>query len=145
MRLMYLAHPVAADEEHTIREHAELAATYLRAVARGLTGTGWSVVAPWLGTLWAMGMTEPDVQTRVHVLRVCAEQVRRCDALLLCGHRMSYGMWDEHAAARYAGVPMLGLVGRSPQVTADAVRRVVTHWGDAVPSSCGTPACQEAG
>lgn len=105
--LWYLAHPFASDETHTADEN--LGDTL--GILHILSAIGMKVIAPWVGPCLYYG-EEADKLLVEHMLRVDCEVVRRCDGLVLSGHRLSAGMRMEMEAARSADLPIIDLIAK---------------------------------
>ena len=132
-RVVYLACPVAATPE-TIRreiadsdgwydpdaEQAEVAAAFavvganLRRAGRWLwwlrCHTAWSVCAPWIPAVQASIDHGADEATeRARGLADDRAVLERCDAIVLCGGRVSAGMAIERAHAEAHGLAVIDL------------------------------------
>jgi hypothetical protein len=102
MRLLYLAHPVAGD----IPANAARAKRWLRWLSSQRYPED-AVIAPWLLEVELAGYVEHD---REAALQRDQLVVSRCDAIVLCGGRLSIGMAREAAAAADAGVEITSLL-----------------------------------
>lgn len=96
----YLAHPVSGETSP----------------ARALRWLAWAaaqtpdvaVIAPWLAHICA-GADDSDPAMRARYLEHDLRVVRRCDAIILCGGRVSSGMQLEMTEAIAVGVRVLDL------------------------------------
>ena len=138
-RVVYLACPVAATPE-TIRreiadsdgwydpdaEQAEVAAAFavvganLRRAGRWLwwlrCHTAWSVCAPWIPAVQASIDHGADEATeRARGLADDRAVLERCDAIVLCGGRVSAGMAIERAHAEAHGLAVIDLSMCGPE------------------------------
>lgn len=120
MNLIYLAHAVRPIGRETVRENIESALFYLRATNDALIGAGIDahVIAPWIANVEAWDYTEPPAIVEAAILANLAV-VARCDAILLCGDRLSAGMEAELLKAREAGLIAWDGIKTPPRQLAD--------------------------
>lgn len=110
MGVAYLAHPVSGEPGPA------RALRWLRWLAAQAPDT--AVIAPWLAHICA-GADDADPAQRARHLEHDMRVVRRCDAIVLCGGRISSGMHAEMTEASGVGVVVLDL----------------THLGDEPPEA----------
>ena len=96
MRVVYMAHPVSGDVEGNLLR-AERWMVWLQAVA---FAPGHAVIAPWLHELRVLRLSDQEPEARELALRRCEAVAALCDAVVLCGGRISEGMGREARAAR---------------------------------------------
>ena len=104
MLLFFMAHPVGgAIAENLARSKRWLA--YLFHEYREIV-----VVAPWLLDLDVLPLDDSKPEERERGLRRNMVSLQRCDGIILCGGRLSYGMAREREAARLAGLDEIDLI-----------------------------------
>lgn len=92
MKLWYLAHPVAGDEHRTLEENLE----HVLLVQKILWYEGIKAINPWYTYVRNFGQLSP--QAVGPFLEMDIEVVKRCDGLVLAGHKLSRGMQFEYNA-----------------------------------------------
>lgn len=111
--VVYLAHPVGAPTVDGI--HANLARArrwywWLR------QQTDWSISISWMAEVLAcLEAGAVETEERVRGLANCTAQVERCDAIVLCGGRVSAGMAIERDHAIANGVRVIDLTNRGEE------------------------------
>ena len=91
--IAYLAHPVGGDVENNIAR----AKRWLHWLSRQAPQA--AVIAPWIANIEA-GEDDNDPIQRTRGLAKAALVASRCDAIILCGGRVSSGMAIERQAAQ---------------------------------------------
>jgi len=123
--IVYLAHPVAptqeqilqsisggelwppsaSHEEYIVEMNLQSARSWLR---WPVTSTDWAVSMPWMPYVQALG--EDGGAMRARGLRDDCLMASRCDAIVLCGGRISSGMAMERDAVQKAGKAVVSLI-----------------------------------
>lgn len=98
--VIYFAHPVSGETSPA------RALRWLRWVAAQAPGA--AIIAPWLAHICS-GADDADPEQRARHLEHDMRVVRRCDAIVLCGGRISSGMQLEMTEALGVGVVVLDL------------------------------------
>jgi hypothetical protein len=138
--VVYLAHPVAPTEEEVERElaylvtyapfAAEMTAEALREMARRraidinihsalewlqwlVENTDWAICAPWIPYVNQIGDDGGELRER-GLVDNCAI-AERCDAIALCGGRVTDGAGRERGAVTRAGGAVLDLTPLGPR------------------------------
>lgn len=114
-RLIYLAHAYGGEYANLARAKRWLHWALLRAIV----DNGF-VIAPWITICEVLPRHDskhaaPEItKVRDFMLKGDCETVRRCDALWLCGTRISAGMALEEKAAYEVGIPVIRFVETEP-------------------------------
>lgn len=103
IEVIYLMHPVGGDPSG----NAKKAKRWLKWLAKG--NSRYTFIAPWIPFVEDLN---PDEETigREQGLRDCFRAVRRSDAGVMVGGRMSSGMTQEHDLFRDMGKPVADLL-----------------------------------
>lgn len=123
--VVYLAHPVGAATTEAVRANLAAAKRWLWALR---CATDWSICAPWIPAVEAvLDAGVPEAVERTRGLADDLAVVERCDAIVLCGGRVSSGMAMErdHAASRGLRVVDLTALGEEPTADLSAYVRGV--------------------
>lgn len=107
--VLYLAHPVGASTPHGVAADLSSARGWLKALIDGCPNVALCV--SWLPYL---DVLEDSGANHERGLRDDCEMVRRCDAMLMVGHRVSDGMRREAAAAVAACLAVIDCTGLEP-------------------------------
>jgi len=93
MKVYYLAHPIAADDLHTVEENLE----HILVIQDILRKHNIFAVAPYWTyvKMYGSGRGKPDFSFFIEGDKEC---VRRMGNIILAGHRISYGMEQELSA-----------------------------------------------
>jgi hypothetical protein len=148
-RVVYLAHPVAPTEEQIIammawrysdmpdsiarekairdivRENLVRARCWLRFL---VDNTDWAICAAWMPYVEALN--DATSSHRARGLRDDCAMAARCDAIILCGGRISSGMAQERDAVIAAGGLVLDLGKMGPLPPATDQRELLTRIWD---------------
>ena len=103
--LWYLAHPVAPDEGHTLKQNIRDGQEWWAF----LTRAGFMVTAPWIGL--CLTLDDNDETDRKIGMEVDLAVLRRCDGLIHTGHTVSNGMRIEEATMHQLHRPVVTAVG----------------------------------
>jgi hypothetical protein len=141
--VVYLAHPVAPTKEQldapqvsislsetrparefypdevsdaAVRFNLDSARTWLRWL---ITHTDWAISMPWMP--YVETLNDATSSHRHRGLRDDCLMASRCDAIILCGGRVSSGMAMERDAVQKAGKAVVSLVDLGPQPPGDSV------------------------
>jgi len=112
-RLWYIAHPVGAKTHAGIQANLASVLAYQRALVR----SGIHAVAPWYAM--AAGMDDHYPGDRELSLAIGRRLVGLFGGVIAVGPQWSTGMTGEAETARAKGLPVVDLVGMSPQDAAD--------------------------
>ncbi|MBA2718917.1 MAG: hypothetical protein H0U52_06720 [Chloroflexi bacterium] len=109
MRIAYMAHPVSGD----VAANLARALRWLHYLSA--TDPETAYVDPWIAALMA-GADDDDPAQRARGLAHDVAMVKRCDAIVLVGGRVSSGMAIEHNAALTVGISVIDLtaLGEEP-------------------------------
>lgn len=125
LRVIYVAHPVSGD----VRGNVNRALRWLRWLMERTPGAVF--VAPWIEALLA-GADDSDPVQRERGLRDNLEIIKRCDALVLVGGRVSTGMRIELNYAWLHGHACIDLthLGAEPPSSSDLLTVGLHHLDD---------------
>lgn len=118
MQVVYISHQLTADTREGFERNLKNAAKWV-----SLAGlAGFAPVADWitLSGEWS------EVEGRQRGLAIDCAQIERCDALWLCGGKVSPGMDVELSHAKRFGIPVIDLLqlGYAPTfLTTDSIGR----------------------
>lgn len=117
MKIYYLAHPVRPDSQFTEKQNLE----DVIQIQKLLWDCGVWTIIPWYTNV----LIRPNTVNIDEYLVFDEECVRRCDGIILSGHRLSDGMKAELKAAREAGLDVINLIGVSHKHIANEILREV--------------------
>lgn len=132
MKIIYLAHPLGAEEPARTEN-----------IARGLRWYHWlvntqnaAVLADWLLTAMTHDETARDLGMRLNQALLAL-----ADEVWLCGGRVSAGMEAEAVLARSWGIPVMSLlhVGAEPPVAYSVAVPPMPWWSEAIASAALAP------
>jgi hypothetical protein len=106
VKIYYLAHPVKGDEKYTTEQNLQHALIVQSILWEG----GYATIMPWWTYCEVYGAGIPG-KTLEKFLQMDVETLRRCDGLILVGHRISHGMRVEANAADDADMTVIDLTG----------------------------------
>jgi hypothetical protein len=113
MRIHYVAHPVAGD----VPANLARALRWLKWLADRDHDTTY--IAPWIAAIMS-GEDDSDPYARTRGLRHDCNVVRRCDAIVLVGGRVSSGMAIERSTAITMGIDVIDLTDLGDEPPAEA-------------------------
>lgn len=102
MKMLYLSHPLSGstdEERQRNRENATRWAAFIAWRCQVAICADWII----LSSIWS------ETQGRELGLKLDCEQVRRCDAVIVVGGRISSGMRIEIVAAKFSNKPICDL------------------------------------
>jgi len=102
--VIYMAAPVGARDPETIDSNLERARRWLRWLVASVP---WAVSVPWMPYVETFDETPAN---RERGLRDDLTMLERCDAIVLCGGRVSAGMAMERDHAHRHGLRIISLV-----------------------------------
>jgi hypothetical protein len=124
MKIVYIAHPIAADEKFTTDENVADLLRILRIINleqysnskfESNPEISWDTIipiAPYLGDV--LSMDDTVVFQRKRGLQNCEELINTgmFDELWLTGHKLSFGMQAEVNMFKLLGKPIINLIGK---------------------------------
>jgi hypothetical protein len=126
--VVYLAHPVGAPTADGVRANLARAKRWLWALRQA---SQWSICAPWIPAVEAvLDSGAPEHEHRERGLADDLAVVERCDAIVLCGGRVSHGMALERDHAVATGAVFLDLTGYGEEPPSELVLPAVFAFGE---------------
>ncbi len=105
MKLWYLAHPVREDDVRSFDDNL----THALKMQKILWEAGFEVINPWYASVIIYGAGEGEVLKRA--IEFDCAVIKRCDGLILTGHKLSSGMEKELKVAIDHSKVVVNLIG----------------------------------
>lgn len=118
MKIWYLAHPVREGQGWSVEGNKKHALE----LQEMLLDQGIVTIMPWFSYVSHFGGHKEGIMKTMFEMNI--ECVKRCDGIILTGHKLTSGMQVELDAALESVVPILNLIGL-PGETLRAVAKMV--------------------